>query len=350
MPEEKCTTPAAAALPRAPARARWLDGAKGLAILLVVYGHAARALYADGTAPAWAKVADRLIYAFHMPLFFVVAGIFVWPSLGKGRERFVADKLRTIVYPYFLWSLIEGGLEVAFAREVHSPLGWHQLAMIPIAPIEQFWFLYVLACCFLLALACYPYRAAVALVTAIGLAIISRYGTATMVLRTLAFFPYVAVGILFATRILALGNGGGRTIVVLVGASVVFVAGILAGWNGVVGGLVVALAGSGVTLAMAVLLDSGAIGAALALLGRASLAIYVMHTIFSAGLRIAAKAAGIAAPAPVMLAATIAIGVAGPLGFWLVAERWGLSMPLGLGRATRQRGSFDGRMRQRMAP
>jgi fucose 4-O-acetylase-like acetyltransferase len=324
-------------LSRAPVRTQWLDGAKGIGIMLVVYGHAARALYPGDTAPAWARMADRVIYAFHMPLFFLVAGLFVWPSLGKGRARFAADKLQTIVYPYVLWSLIEGGLEVVFAGEVNSPVGWRDLASIPVVPIEQFWFLYVLALCLLLALACYPYRFAVAIAAVLGLFVVSRFGGATMGLRTLAFFPYVAAGILFAAPIRSLGGNRQRAGIALTGGAVIFTAGIMAGWDGVVGGLALALAGIAATLAAAVLIGAGRAGTTLALLGRASLAIYVMHTIFSAGLRIIIKVGGIAVPTPLTLVATTAAGVAGPLGVWLVAERWGVSMPLGLGRAVRQR-------------
>ena len=304
--------------------------------MLVVYGHASRALYANGAAPVWATTVDRLIYAFHMPLFFLVAGLFVWPSLAKGRERFVTDKLATIVYPYFLWSLIEGGLEIGFAGEVNSPIEWHDLAMVPIIPIEQFWFLYVMAVCLLLALACFPSRAALAGVTVCGLVIVHRYGTGNMVLRTLAFLPYLAAGILFAAPIHALGRSRAQAGAVLAGAASVFVLGIASGADGTVGGLVVALAGSGIILAAAALLGAGRAGSALALLGQASLAIFVMHTIFSAGLRISAKAAGLAVPTPAMLVATVAVGIAGPLGLWLVAEHRGLSLPLGLGRPLRR--------------
>lgn len=321
-----------------PARTRWVDGAKGIGILLVVYGHAARALYPNGAVPAWVKLADRVIYAFHMPLFFVAAGLFVWPSLAKGRERFVADKLSTIVYPYFLWSLIEGGLELAFANEVNSPIGTHELAMIPLAPIEQFWFLYVLALCLALALACYPCRPAVAVVAAAGLAIVGHYGAATIAARSLLFFPYMAVAILLALPMLALGRYPGRAAILMVGAGIVFAAGFASGWDGVAGTFVIALAGTGATFAVAVLIDRSGAGAMLALLGRASLAIYVMHTIFSAGLRIAVRAVGFTMPPPAMLAATMVAGVTGPLGAWLLAERYGLSLPLGFGRTTRQRG------------
>ena len=343
--------PGNSALPRALARAHWLDSAKGLGIILVVYGHAARALYAGVGAPPWVRSIDQIIYAFHMPLFFLVAGLFVWSSLGKGRLHFVGDKLRTIIYPYILWSFIEGGLELFFAKDVNSPISWRDLTMIPIIPIEQFWFLYVMAFCLLLALACYPNRSAVALVAVAGLFVDGKYGAGSMVLRTLAFFPYLAVGILFAESIRALGANRRKAGIVLVGSAVIFSAGILARWDGVIGNLVVALAGSCLTLAAAALMASSITGVTLALLGRASLAIYVMHTIFSAGLRIFVKLAGIVVPTSAMLLVTTAVGLVCPLCVWLGAERWGLTLPFGLGRAMRRTGRgggvLDGFVRER---
>lgn len=50
-----------------------LDFAKGLAIFLVIMGHATDNL----ATPLWRLV----IYSFHMPLFFLVAGMVVLTSL-----------------------------------------------------------------------------------------------------------------------------------------------------------------------------------------------------------------------------------------------------------------------------
>ena len=331
-----------AAASDASTRMRWIDGARGLGILLVVYGHAERALFSGPGAPAWTRIADRTIYAFHMPLFFLLAGLFVWPSLARGRGRFVTDKLVTIVYPYLLWSLIEGGLEVIFASRVNSPLSLHDLAMIPFAPIEQYWFLYVLALCFAGALACYPRRWTIAILAVVGLASTEFFGNESMPLRALAFFPYLAIGIFSVGPVAAAGRSAVQAGAVLSVALVIFVAGLAAGWDNAAAALVAALAGSCATVAAAVLLDRGILGASLALLGRGSLAIYVMHTIFSAGTRIAAQAAGIAVPPVVMLAVTMTAGVVGPLCVWLAAERLGLTTLLGFGRPTRRgRGSSD---------
>ena len=57
-------------------RQNWIDIAKGVGIILVVVGHAGRGLQSAGlTDEGWLlPLMDRAIYAFHMPLFFVLSG------------------------------------------------------------------------------------------------------------------------------------------------------------------------------------------------------------------------------------------------------------------------------------
>ncbi len=56
-------------------RTDWVDYAKGIGILLVVYGHVARGLFnANIDMPtAFYHMADSVVYSFHMPLFFFLS-------------------------------------------------------------------------------------------------------------------------------------------------------------------------------------------------------------------------------------------------------------------------------------
>ncbi|OAD45807.1 acyltransferase family protein [Polaribacter atrinae] len=71
-------------------RIDWIDQAKGFGIILVVYGH---------NFP----VIENYIYSFHMPLFFIIAGIF---HPKKSNFDVVKRRVRQILVPYFLWSFI----------------------------------------------------------------------------------------------------------------------------------------------------------------------------------------------------------------------------------------------------
>ena len=65
-------------------RVDWIDGAKGVMIVLVVFGHAWRGLHSAGLiAPDLFAAVDARIYAFHMPVFFALSGWFFLPSLDR---------------------------------------------------------------------------------------------------------------------------------------------------------------------------------------------------------------------------------------------------------------------------
>ncbi len=77
---------------RAGQRLAWLDAAKGLGIILVVIGH------------VWTRGPVRdAIYAFHMPLFFLLAGYAAQPR----RPREAIPRLWTsLIIPYFAFLIV----------------------------------------------------------------------------------------------------------------------------------------------------------------------------------------------------------------------------------------------------
>jgi fucose 4-O-acetylase-like acetyltransferase len=134
-------------------RSDWVDRARGIGIVLVVFGHVLRGLanagMFPGDSPIWSF--DYGVYTFHMPLFFLLSGLFVERSLRKGVRPFWRSKFLTVVYPYFLWSLVQGLLLVGFAgmtNNASSP--WLRLGSILWLPLAPFWFLYSLFFCHLL--------------------------------------------------------------------------------------------------------------------------------------------------------------------------------------------------------
>jgi hypothetical protein len=92
-----------------------------------------------------------------------------------------------------------------------------------------------------------------------------------------------------------------------------------------------ALAGCTALVALAALLrPDGAWGTRWAALGRASMAIFLLHVLCVAGVRIVLhKVVGIDDPLPIFVLAC-ALGLAVPIGIRLMARRAGLSRALGL--------------------
>ncbi len=123
------------------------DIAKALAIILVVYGHMARGMAEAGLVGlgGWLQVLDFMIYTFHMPTFFLLAGYNSCGSLSRhGWPDYLRGKGWGIVYPYFLWSAVLVLAKLAMAAHVNHQSGLAQLLETPYSPISPFWFLYVL--------------------------------------------------------------------------------------------------------------------------------------------------------------------------------------------------------------
>lgn len=141
-------------------RIGWIDYAKGIAILLVVIGHVLRGLISSQILieSPLTQYIDNWIYSFHMPVFFMIAGLFVLKSAQKSLIAFLSDKLCTIVYPYFLWSTIQSIIMIAFAGSTNNNIKWADIWKIIYQPIMQFWFLYALFIMLLIFITLYKMR------------------------------------------------------------------------------------------------------------------------------------------------------------------------------------------------
>lgn len=128
-------------------RTHWIDNAKAIGIILVVYGHVARGLVSSNIeAPTpYYKLLDQVIYSFHMPLFFFLSGLFFIQTLDKkGAGKLVLSKVDTILYPYVVWSLIQGGTEVFLSQHANGSVTISNVLALWWQPRAQFWFLYAL--------------------------------------------------------------------------------------------------------------------------------------------------------------------------------------------------------------
>src|SRR5690349_15151101 len=85
-------------------RYNWIDYARGIAIILVVYRHSFEGIKRAGFSISnylFLEHANIIFFSFRMPLFFIVSGIFISGSLFKrGLNGLISNKMRTILYPY----------------------------------------------------------------------------------------------------------------------------------------------------------------------------------------------------------------------------------------------------------
>lgn len=127
----------------------WVDAIKGLAIILVVFGHTWRScelagVFKDAPQGLFSAV-DTRIYAFHMPLFFMASGFFVLESLRRSTgSAFILSRLKRLIWPLFLWSYIFIASKLAVGSLANDPLHLDARMFVPIPAQWQFWFLWSL--------------------------------------------------------------------------------------------------------------------------------------------------------------------------------------------------------------
>lgn len=134
-------------------RRYWVDYAKAIGIVLVVYGHVARGVHNAGLPfdNDVFRLADSIVYSFHMPLFFFLSGLFFYDSLTRrGQGGLLLNKVDTIVYPFLIWSLLQGSVEVLMARYTSFDASFGDVLALLWSPRAQFWFLYALFFIFVL--------------------------------------------------------------------------------------------------------------------------------------------------------------------------------------------------------
>lgn len=302
-----------------------VDVAKGLGITLVVIGHTIRGLD-PATLPDVVLTIDSWIYAFHMPLFFLLSGLFIERSVSGGFSSMLGKKSATIVYPYLLWSVLQ---EVIRASTGSRPDPLSSVWTVLYEPVMQFWFLYVLFVGTVIFVGLRKVGLPLfALVGIAGLLYASKLlqidlGDWSVVYLFRANFIFLVLGAV-CTRYSATDRIGRASPAVAVLVAAIGFAIVTAATTfelPAVSDLPVALAGTAATLFAARLLSIGAGSNMIASLGRASFEIYVAHTIFSAFARVALeRIAGITA-APIHLPVGIAIGIAGPLVLRWLAQR-----------------------------
>jgi surface polysaccharide O-acyltransferase-like enzyme len=266
-----------------PSRVPWIDATKGIGILLVVYGHVHLGLRSAGLvsdASPLQTLTDA-IYTFHMPLFFFLAGMFARQTLAKGEAHFWRTKVALIFYAYILWSLLQGGMQIAFAEASNHPPSLSAIASILWVPIAQFWFLYALLWCRIAFAVMRRLSDGTILVIAASAFAVTFWIDLPVLGIVLWSFFYFALGLALSSRTLAPLPAGVGGVILALSPFVIFGA-ALGDWSEPAK-VPAALCGIIATLFLAqrVAWRSGT----LCLLGRLSMSIFVMHVIAAAAVR-----------------------------------------------------------------
>jgi fucose 4-O-acetylase-like acetyltransferase len=146
---------ASSAAPRTAGRLLDVDRAKGLAILLVVFGHLLPK--GESASPLWYEHLHSAIYRFHMPFFMYLSGFVFFLSgsqeaLSAGFGRFIGKRAYRLLVPFVVFGLISYYGKY-FAGQLHhmafQPDGLFRglpalLLNTNSSPVVSIWYIFVL--------------------------------------------------------------------------------------------------------------------------------------------------------------------------------------------------------------
>lgn len=133
----------------------WVDNVKNIAFILVALGHLLQGLIKAGIMQNSAEFTffNTFIYTFHVPLFFICSGYLYQKTTAvndlKSYGNNVLKKALALGIPYFVFSIISFLLKVIFSDNVNSQAGGFIETMFT-DPVPPFWFLYTLFIIFLI--------------------------------------------------------------------------------------------------------------------------------------------------------------------------------------------------------
>lgn len=320
-------------------RTPWIDIAKGIGILLVVYTHVGKGII-SAKLPMDVETfftIDTGIASFAMQMFFVLSGFVFLSSLERKSTRFIVySRVDAIVWPYLLWSLLSGFIEVALSAYTDKQTAPSELLGLLWQPRAHFWFLYVLFLASLFVLLWHR------LFGQSVLALAALAGTMTILYHSSSHIPdtwvwralipataWVSIGLLAARLALSPARDGwALTIAVMLAAACLLVFRVTQGDSAppILNFMTAVLCCLAVFMLSAQpALSASSAGRLLAWIGQRSMPIYLAHILATSSTRIVLqKLFGIQDPG-IHLFLGILAGLTGPLLLYVLAPRLGLS-------------------------
>jgi fucose 4-O-acetylase-like acetyltransferase len=313
-------------------RFAWIDACKGICIVLVVYGHVSGGLEAGGNVAAdsfWMRLRDW-VYLFHMPAFFALSGMFAFKLSPLSIPDFFWGRLRTVFYPYLVWTVIIVGAQFAMIRFVNNPPDMSRALHFLREPYGYgLWFLYSL---FIISVVFYflaqlrmPPSMMVLLAVAFSfLASRNFFGFWPMLNTSMNYFIYYAAAACAREKILSCfsGNGCLRPQIVGVGLLLAMTGINLAGsgWGWPFNLLLAGLGFAGVVcLAKGMTLTP--VGRVWGFLGLFSLEIYLGHPLWGTVSRVVLLRSGMGSPTILVLGGVL-LGILGSLLVGVLCRAW----------------------------
>lgn len=125
-------------------RVDWVDFAKGICIILVVFMHANGGVEKLLGTETWFHGFIAWAKPFRMPDFFLISGLFLASRIDQPWRSYFDSKVLHFAYFYFLWMAIQHVFKDV-ARGETDTFGLFHYASGLIQPFDTLWFIYLLA-------------------------------------------------------------------------------------------------------------------------------------------------------------------------------------------------------------
>lgn len=325
-------------------RSNYVDIAKAIGIILVVYGHAligVRAFLGDSVIASTTIVA---IYSFHMALFFAMSGLFIKSAMTEPLPNFFERLIKRLGHPYVVWSVILITAHLLMSKYANVPMEGMNYMRIIYDPYAVMWYLYALILFFILARICNGIHPQLALAVSIPLLIGGYiFNDVWMAANMRYFFVFVVasmIGIKGLSQLLSDRR-------IIAASAIVLIISFYYGWVQSVNDtddlaydlefIPAMIAGTLMVLWISKRIDDNRLrnqtvsklASILTYIGARTLPIYVSHVLFTAGARVALSQAGVSSGIALVIAATFA-GMVLPLIGYEIAKRIKMERILGL--------------------
>ena len=329
-------------------RKGWIDYARGIAIILVVYKHVLLGFAPAGiTIHSYIYNTQEFFYNLRMPLFFIVSGLFITNSIRRRtKQQFSQYKFDTIFYPYLVWASLYLTLKIVAGAYINFSMDPRAYIDILIRPrtVDHFWYLYTLFVIIMLN-AIFQWTVGLNRMMLLMLGLIA-YACSFMIYEdymalnvVLFYFIFMVIGILTADFILSEKNrellSSFKLFFILLPfflASQLYwlfeLSGIvrlteLTGWARL-WNIPMIMLGCLFILNVASILDKHNIARVIQRIGKHSLYIYMMHLMAIGAVRIVLAKTPLRDYADIFFLVVFAAGIAIPVGVYKLTMRMGM--------------------------
>lgn len=126
----------------------WIDYAKGLAIILVVFRHSLVGINRSGiVVPEFLYNIQEFVLNFRMPVFFMLSGLFLDKAIRKcAPTALIRQKSNTLLYPYLFWAVVFITIQIMLSSYTNSIRTYRDYAFILTQPrnLDHMWYLLAL--------------------------------------------------------------------------------------------------------------------------------------------------------------------------------------------------------------